>query len=181
MSKPAERRLVHRRSMSVHVFRVGDGRWEAIAEVVDIKSRDYPIGDRVVRAGQPLHHMRIRLIVNSDFDVLDADARTLAAPYPGDCDDDLGRYRELVGLNLARGFSRALSDRFHGEKGCTHISELARTLPTAVMIAVRGDMGDPEADTIEQPRHVGRCRGLRLDGPVVRSRYPRWAITPQID
>jgi hypothetical protein len=169
------RRLVQRRSISVQVYARDDGLWDVEAELIDTKTRDFELATGVRRAGQPIHHMRLTLTIDAAFQILDAGARTLAAPYPGYCQDYGDVYRSLIGLNLLRGFSYAVKQRLHGVLGCTHITELTRVLPTAAIQAFAGEVVRPETEVGRQPFQLDRCHALRLDGPAVLRYYPRWA------
>jgi hypothetical protein len=97
-------------------------------------------------------------------------------PYDGQCDTYGDAYQALVGLNLMRGFRRAVQERLGGVRGCTHITELTQVLPTAVVQAFAGEVlpVDDAAAGDEPPFQLDRCHALRRDGEVVRLHYPRW-------
>ncbi len=169
------RRLVQRRSINLQVYARADGLWDIEAELIDTKTRDFELATGLRRAGQPIHHMRLTLTIDIAFHIVDIEARTLAAPYPGYCEDYGDAYRSLIGLNLLHGFSQAVRQRLHGALGCTHITELTRVLPTAAIQAFAGEVVRPEASDGKQPFQLDRCHALRLDGPAVLRYYPRWA------
>ncbi len=169
------RRQVQRRSIDVQVYVRDDGLWDLEAELIDTKARDFELATGPRRAGQPIHHMRLMLTIDTAFQIVGASAQTLAAPYPGYCQDYGDAYRGLIGLNLLRGFSYAVKQRLHGVLGCTHITELTRVLPTAAIQAFAGEVVRPEAEVGHQPFQLDRCHALRLDGPAVLRYYPRWA------
>lgn len=170
------RRLVHRRAIDVQVFAHHDGRlWDLEATLEDTKTRAFELATGPRAAGQPIHSMLLRLTIDTGFNVVGAHAQTLAAPYPGFCEDFGDAYRSLVGLNLLRGFTHAVKQRLHGVLGCTHITELTRVLPTAAIQAFAGEVIRPEAGGEQQPFQLDRCHALRLDGPVVLRYYPRWS------
>lgn len=172
---PVDRRLVHRRAIDVRIYARADGLWDAEAELIDTKARDFTLATGVRAAGEPIHSMWIRLTVDRELHVVDAEARTLASPYPGFCDDFGNAYRALIGLNLLRGFSHDVRQRLHGVRGCTHLTELLRVLPTAVVQGFAGEVIAAEQGDDVQPFQLDRCHALRLDGPVVMRYYPRWA------
>ncbi len=173
------RRLVHRRAIDVQVFAHHDGLlWDLDATLADTKTREFELATGPRRAGQPIHSMLLRLTIDTEFNVVDASARTLAAPYPGYCEDYGEAYRSLIGLNLLRGFSHAVKQRLHGVLACTHITELTRVLPTAAIQAFAGEVIRPQASDEQQPFQLDRCHALRLDGPAVMRYYPRWAKPP---
>ena len=168
------RRLKHRRSIDLEVHARDDGLWEVDARLRDVKTRDAPLADGMRRAGEPIHEMLLRLVVDERFDIVAAGAETLWMPYPGVCDAHGDAYARLVGLNLLRGFRQAVKERLGGVLGCTHITELAQVVPTAVIQAFAGEVIDVRGASGEKPFQIDRCHALRSDGPAVRAHYPRW-------
>lgn len=170
------RQLKHRRCIDVQIYSRGDGLWEVEAELSDIKTRDAPLAGGVRPAGQPIHDMLLRLVVDERFNVLESGAQTRAMPYPGVCNDHGDAYGRLVGLNLLKGFRQEVRQRLGGVLGCTHITELSQVLPTAVVQAFAGEVIDTRGDNPqgERPFPIDRCHALRSDGPAVQTFYPRW-------
>lgn len=176
-----ERQLKHRRSIDVRLYARADGLWEVDAHLCDVKTRDTPLADGVRAAGDPIHDMLLRLVVDREFTIHAAGAETRWMPYAGVCDrhgdgPSGDAYQALVGLNLLKGFRHAVQQRLGGIQGCTHLTELTQVLPTAVIQAFAGEVIDTRgsAPDSEQPFQIDRCHALRSDGPAVRSYYPRW-------
>lgn len=180
------RRLQHRRQVDVQVFSRGSGLWEVDARVIDVRPEPVELASGLRAAGAPIHEMLLRLVVDQRFRIVEAGAETLAMPYEQACADHGDLYAGLVGMNLMKGFRRAVAERFGGVRGCTHINELAQVLPTAVVQAFAGEVFDTRGDGPQatQPFQIDRCRALRSDGPTVLAYYPRWyrqsALTPSI-
>ena len=176
-----ERQLKHRRSIDVQVFARGNGLWEADARITDVKTRDATLANQVRHAGDPIHDMLLRVVVDEACNILEAGSISHWMPYVGRCDDHDDAYRQLVGLNLLKNFRRELMARLGGVRGCTHLTELAQVLPTAVVQAFAGEVIDTlghEPDA-QQPFQIDRCHALRSDGPVVQEFYPRWYRRPE--
>jgi hypothetical protein len=99
-------------------------------------------------------------------------------PYPGHCNAYGDAYGRLVGLNLMHRFRQGVKERLGGIQGCTHLTEMAQVLPTAVVQAFAGEVLDTQeggqAQTDQQPFQIDRCHALRSDGEAVRQFYPRW-------
>jgi hypothetical protein len=173
---PAHRQLKHRRQIDVQVFVRDDGLWEADARLSDVKTHDSALATGVRAAGQPIHDLVLRLVIDRDLNVVAAGAESLAVPYPGHCDRHGDSYGRLAGLNLLRGFREGARQRVGGALGCTHLTELAQVLPTAVVQAMAGEVIDTrgEHDTADRPFQLDRCHALRSDGEAVRQHYPRW-------
>lgn len=176
----ATRQLKHRRQIDVEVFSRGNGLWEVDATLTDIKTRDARVAEGLRPAGTPIHDMLLRLVVNQDFDIVEAGSQTRWMPYTGSCDQHGDSYGRLVGLNLLQDFRKAMRQRVGGVLGCTHITELAQLLPTAVVQAFAGEVIDTRgsAQGAQRPFQIDRCHALRSDGDAVREHYPRWYRAP---
>ncbi|MDN3918938.1 DUF2889 domain-containing protein [Roseateles violae] len=183
-SSPSEqRRLLHRRILDVQVYARDDGLFDVEAELVDTKARDLMLAGELRKAGEPVHDMLLRLVVDAQLNIRQAGSQTRWMPYPGSCDEHGDAYARLVGLNLMKGFRLGVKERLGGVKGCTHLTELCQVLPTAVIQAFAGIVIDTrEGDGSGQPPfQLDRCHALRSDGPVVQTHYPRWYRKPEAD
>jgi hypothetical protein len=172
----AQRQLKHRRTLDVQVYARGNGQWEVDATLVDVKTRTANMVDAPRPAGTPIHDMLLRLVVDERFNILEAGSESRWMPYTGHCSEHGDAYTQLAGLNLLRDFRRESYARVGGVKGCTHITELAQVLPTAVVQAFAGDVLDTRGQDPAgaQPFQLDRCHALRTDGEVVRLHYPAW-------
>jgi hypothetical protein len=77
-----QRTLKHRRTLDVQVFGRDDGFWEVEATLEDVKTRDSRPGGELRRAGEPIHAMRLRLVVDSGFQILAAGSETPWSAWP---------------------------------------------------------------------------------------------------
>jgi hypothetical protein len=175
-SAAPDRQLKHRRQIDVQVFSRGNGLWEVDALLTDVKTRVALMTDGPRQPGTPIHEMLLRLVVNQQLDILQAGSETRFMPYNGICNEHGDTYAQLVGLNLLKNFRGAVRERLGGVLGCTHLTEMAQVLPTAVVQAFAGDVIDTRGDSdgATQPFQIGRCHALRSDGLAVRQFYPRW-------
>ncbi len=160
----------------MQVFSRDDGLWEVDATVVDTKTRDAEMAEGLRPAGTPIHDMLLRLVVNTQLDILAAGSGSQWVPYPGICDQHGDAYARLVGLNLLKNFRQNVRERLGGVLGCTHLTELAQVLPTAVVQGFAGDVIDTRGtgEDASQPFQIDRCHALRSSGEAVRVHYPRW-------
>lgn len=184
LSPPTSRRaLKHTRAIQIEAFARDDGLWDIDAHITDVKTRDIKLASGMRLAGEPLHNLWLRLTVDTQLNVRGAEAVSDAVPYPGFCNTIGSAYEKLIGLNLLKGFRDGVKERLSGVNGCTHLSELAMVLPTAVIQAFAGDVidtrdgasGDQQS---QKPFQLDRCHALRTDGPAVEQYYPRWAVKP---
>jgi hypothetical protein len=184
-----DRQPRHQRRMEVQVFARPDGLWEVDALLADTKSRDLQLPSGLRPAGTPVHEMWLRLVIDTHMDILEAGSESRWMPYAGICDvhgqaggaEPGDAYSRLVGLNLRQGFRQALRERLGGAQGCTHLTELAQVLPTAVIQAFAGEVIDVTEGTPatgpgpdQPPFQIDRCHALKRSGEVVRLHYPRW-------
>jgi hypothetical protein len=170
-----ERKLKHTRKIDVRIYARGNGLWEVDARVRDERTETAMLASGPRIAGEPIHDMLLRLVIDEGFQILEAGAESNAVPFPGACDAFGDVYGRLVGLNLMRGFRREVRERVGGAEGCTHITELAQILPTAVVQAFAGDVIDTQGEGgAEPPFQIDRCRALRAEGEAVRLYFPRW-------
>jgi hypothetical protein len=172
----SHRTLKHRRSIDVQVFSRGNGLWEVDAHICDVKTRDAKLAGGVRPAGQPIHDMLLRVVIDEQFNIVESGAQTNWMPYSGLCDQYGDAYSKLVGLNLLQGFYSNVKARLGGVRGCTHLTELTQVLPTAVVQAFAGDVVDIREDASQDtaPFQINRCHALKEDAPAVQRHYPRW-------
>lgn len=173
-----QRRLEHRRQFDIQVFSRDDGLWEVDAVICDVRPQPTPLATGIRPAGHPVHDMLLRLVVDETLQIQDAGSQTRAMPYQGICTEHGDAYRRLIGLRLGRGFRRAAIERLGGVQGCTHLTELAQVLPTAVMQAMAGKVFDTRGAGDDKPFQIDGCHALRSDGEAVRLHYPRWYRKP---
>ena len=51
------------------------GLWDLEAELIDVKAYDFPKRDgEVFKAGDPIHHMHLRITIDGDFTIVAAQA-----------------------------------------------------------------------------------------------------------
>jgi hypothetical protein len=125
--------LIHQRTYDIAVHRSGPEELLVRATVLDRK----PPGLYVVDDPDPLdiHHMAIELRVSlPDLTIHDASLRMLTHPHQS-CPGIELHYRNLIGMSIARGYSRAVKETFGGPRGCTHTTALLIALGPAVVQA----------------------------------------------
>lgn len=181
LSSPVPRALRHTRAIQVDAYKRDDGLWDLDARLTDVKRIDVTLASGDRPAGTPLHDLSLRITINADLVIVDAQAASDAVPYAGYCDTIGPAYKGLVGLALLKGFRAGLKERLSGVLGCTHLTELAQVLPTAALQAYANDVlktrdGDADDPSPHRPFQIDRCYGLRADGPGVARYYPRWFV-----
>src|SRR5471030_2456367 len=107
----------HTRSVRFEGYARTDGLWDIEGHLTDVKPEDYPLAPGVRPAGCPVHDMWIRLTIDRRMNVVSVEACADATPYPPYCAGIAPDYAVLAGLNLMRGFRKALYERFGAERG----------------------------------------------------------------
>ncbi len=167
----APRTSLHHRSIQIRGYKREDGLYDVEAHLVDIKDFDYKVMAGVRPAGEPLHDMWLRITVDRELNIVDAEAASDAMPYVGFCDEIVPHYRRLIGLSIRPGYQQRVKALFDGVRGCSHITDLANVLASAAFQTL-GGQGLQPAD--RKPFQLDRCHALDSTGRVVARYYPRW-------
>lgn len=167
------REALHTRSITIQAYRRVDGLMDIEARLTDVKAHDIPLASGMRPAGEPVHDMWVRITINRAYDILEAVSQTDGMPYAGQCDRINPAYGALAGLNLKRGFRKAVLERFGEVRGCTHLTELIGLLPTAAIQSYAGERRENTNQT-GKPFQLDRCHALDTRGPAVAQYYPKW-------
>lgn len=170
---PMKRRLLHTRQVTCNGYEREDGLWEVEGHLTDVRSVDCLSKRRVVLvpAGNALHGMRLRIVVDEAMCIVDASAQTEYSPH-GECRSIGAAYAALKGMTIGPGFLRAVKERFRGIKGCTHLTELIGPVATTAIqtrISAREQMAGlappaSEASAGHEERLVDSCHAWRRGG-----------------
>src|SRR5690554_2967815 len=179
-SPEIEREALHTRTVRVDASARADAQWDLDADLVAVKHSDFARRPAVHRAGQPVHHMRLRVTCNESFTITAVQVGYEAAPYDHYCMAIESAYQGLVGMNLLKGFRDTVKRHFGRTRGCTHMTELSYVLPTVAIQSMSNRRREQreKGDSTTRPFQLEGCHALRLDGPVVKEFYPRWYVTP---
>lgn len=121
---------LHRRSITYEAYENGDT-LSIVGRLVD--SRPWAEGTSGVAL---VHDMELQVDVAIDGLVItSADAVMHTFPHT-ECPGIVRAFAGLVGLSVARGYTRAVQSQFGGIRGCTHLEQLARSLGPVVIQAV---------------------------------------------
>ncbi len=173
------RRLVHTRHISCTAYERADGLLDIEGHLVDSKPFPLELSERGALApGAAIHEMLLCLTVDRGLTIRDVRARTMHAPY-GICGAIGDSYRQLIGLQIGRGFVRHVKSLFRGVAGCSHLTELLSPIATTAYQALWGDPLAKGRDgrfaaSLKTPSPVDGCHALRSDGEIVRSNPQRF-------
>jgi len=180
------RRLMHTRSVECNGFLRDDGLWEVEARLVDTKpfaqAADRYRGE--LKRGDPVHDIRLRLVVDDNMTIHEAAATMRATPYPTciEVEPVLGR---LVGENIGKGWREVFRRKIDRLDGCTHLSELFGPAVTTLFQTMSYGRDPGGRETLEnqqisgqRPFFIDGCHSWRTDGPVVADKFPQFAAKP---
>jgi hypothetical protein len=177
LSAPAARKLIHTRKIECKGYEREDGLWDIEAELMDTKtyvhSRRFGGSER--QPGEPVHHMWLRLTIDLDMVIHDAEAATDQGPYPY-CGNITPNFKRLVGIKVGPGWRREIRERLGGIQGCTHLVELLGPVGTICFQATGRARQAREADkpVTRKPYQLGSCHVYAEDSPAVLERWPQF-------
>jgi Protein of unknown function (DUF2889) len=157
--------LVHTRTYSVKSYITPDNKLVFRGAVADDKPGHlYVLEDP---EGMRLHHMVVDLYVDrASMEILDVKVNFRAYPGAG-CPAIAEKYRELIGSNLTRGFSKKVRDTFGGPNGCSHTTALLLAMaPVSVQTIFSGryyDMREAKPEDVKTVASVGRQNLAKLN------------------
>ena len=165
---------LHHRRIDMHGYRRDDGLYEIEGRVLDTKTSDVDITSvRAWRAGDTIHDMWVRLVVDEDLVVHDVLAVSDTTPYAV-CKEATSAMQAIVGERIAAGWTMMVKSRLGGARGCTHLMELLIPLATAAyqtLAEVRLSRPDT-LDSLGRPLKIDSCYAFAASREVVRRRWP---------
>lgn len=127
---------VHVRTISMDARRAGDDVLEVHGRLVDERPQGAGVGWFGAVNGSVIHDMRVALRVrHPDLVVVGVTAEMVSHPYSL-CPDAVEPLQQLVGLSVARGFMRAVNERFGRQLGCAHLTALVQAMAPVVRQAI---------------------------------------------
>lgn len=155
--------LIHTRNYETRVYQVADDELLVRGAVSDLK----PPGLYVKGDPQPMeiHQMQLELRARLPKLVITS-VRVVFETHPNSkCPLIANDYQKLVGLSIARGFTRQIRDLFGGPKGCTHTNALLQAMAPAVVqstwsVAIRkGRIGEGSRSAAIPEERMKRMAG----------------------
>lgn len=156
---------IHIRTLRCEASRVGQHELEVTGRLLD----ERPGGGRWfgIEGERVIHDMRITLRVRvDDLVITAAEAHMDARPYTV-CTDAVPALRQLVGLSVARGFTRAVNERLGRERGCAHLTALVQAMAPVIRQAAGACRDETEALHGDQ-WFVDSCQAWRAGGALHR-------------
>jgi DUF2889 family protein len=127
---------VHVRTLTMKAHRAGEALLEVSGHLVDQRPQGPGIGWFGAVNGSIIHDMRVTLAVRHPDLVIAAVTADMASHPYSLCPDAIEPLQQLVGLSIARGFTRAVNERFGRQLGCAHLTALIQAMAPVVRQAI---------------------------------------------
>lgn len=181
LTNPVKRQHIHTREIRCVGYQREDGLWDIEGRITDTKSYSFENHDRgVVGAGSPVHDMLVRLTVDDDLVVQEAEASTESSPFHV-CPDIAPAVANLKGLKISSGWTKEVHGKIGRTGGCTHITQLLigplattayQTIVPRRLHAKQDQTKDRKKDVASPPGLINTCHAFASDGPVVKRQWP---------
>ena len=184
LSKPNNRKLTHTRIVTCKGYEHEKNKlWDIEGHIVDTKPYSFPNRDRggEIKKGEALHEMWIRLTIDIDMNIVDAEGCIDASPF-NHCHTISSIIQSLAGLQITPGWTRKTRQIMGGKKGCTHLTELLGPMATVAyqtIFSAKGQYAKTTDSNIKEqgkPPFIDQCFSLSADSPVVLEYWPDFAI-----
>lgn len=177
LSPAAERELIHTRTMDLRAYRRADGLYDIEGHIIDVKPYTHHLLDTHRAAGEPVHDMWLRLVVDDQLVVRDAEAKLDVGAH-GICHLVAPNFKALTGLTIGPGWNKLVRERLGHGRGCTHLVEMLSQMATAALQAMWSER-EPEGEVERKPEDrelspsmLNSCYAYRSDSEFVRDYFP---------
>ena len=180
LSEPKNRKHLHDRTIQCRGYLREDGLWDIEATLRDTKSYAVPNHDRgEIAPGEAIHGMAVRLTMDDDLTIVAAEVAMDDTPFKI-CSNIAGDFAALAGIQIKKGWRKAVHQRFGGVKGCTHIVELLGVMATVAFQTIYSYRnGEWVEEPGAKPPHLNSCHALSSSSEVVARMYPDWHTTDE--
>jgi hypothetical protein len=175
----ASRKKMHHRYIDCEGYLRDDGLWDIEAHMRDMRTYDcgYDENHRggVIKAGEPVHDMWLRLTIDLDFIIRDAQASSDHTPF-GICTRAAVEMKALVGLQIGQGWMKRVRQKISTHKSCTHLMDLLGPIAATAYQTLHVALEEREANRTERQKPVilDTCIALASDGDVVKKHWPEF-------
>jgi len=170
--KPIERKLSHTRKVTFMGFERSDGLWDIEAHLNDSKPSTVTIHDKTWDPLEPIHDMLIRLTLNAKLKIMDIHAVMNNHPLL-ECPDSLPPMKNLIGIQIGRGWRAEVNAKIGKTAGCSHLKELLYSMATVAYQTIRASL-ELDAEFKTAPHFIDGCYAWRTSGDAVLKHYPQF-------
>lgn len=177
-----EREELHHRQIEMKAYQRKDGLLDIEGRVVDTKSAPFwgPLSTEGLPAGQPIHNLSIRLVVDDTLLIVDAIASSDATPFAV-CKEAEKTLSGLIGERIGAGWTKIVKERLRGSKSCTHLMELLGPMATTAIQAIwpLTKVRPVKTDSNGRPLKVDSCYAYSSERVIVRRLWPEHYTGPK--
>jgi len=174
-----KRKKLHQRNISCEGFVREDGLWDIEAHLLDSRTYDcsYDQGHRdgLIKAGEFVHDMWVRITIDIDFVIHDADAASDLTPF-GICSQAAAEMKALIGIKIGSGWMKQVRERISLRASCTHLIDLLAPISATAYQTLHAEL-EKRAEKLparQKPVILDTCLALASDGDVVKKRWPKF-------
>ena len=179
LTSPIKRDLTHTRVVTCTGYHRADGLFDIEGHLLDTKPFDFANKDRggTIKAGEALHGMHVRITIDMEMIIQDAEAIIDDAPY-NYCKSVAGVFKQLVGVKIGPGWRKQVRSIMGGTKGCTHLTELLNPMATTAyqsMVSERIKQREQQPASEQRkisPALINSCHSHAVDSPVMQEHWP---------
>lgn len=183
LPEAAPRAKQHHRKIDIEGFQRDDGMWDIEAHMVDARTYDCSYDefhrDGLIRAGEPVHDMWLRITIDLDFLIHDVHAASEQTPF-AICPRAAASMQNLVGLRIGAGWLKLARERVGPQIGCTHLMDLLGQIAATAYQTLHAEI-EARARALparERPPIIDTCLGLSSSGEVVKNLWPQFYRHP---
>jgi hypothetical protein len=177
LTQPAPRTLKHKRAIECLGYEREDGLWDIEGHLTDTKTYATTARDtgQAREPGEPIHHMWLRLTIDLDMLIHDAEAATDSGPYIN-CGAITPNFKLLKGITIGAGWRKKTLQVLGGTKGCTHLVELLGPVGTTAFQATGQAREKHNAGkrTTKKPYQLNACHIYDDRNAEVKERWPQF-------
>ena len=173
----------HHRKIDCIGYLREDELWDIEAHLIDTRTYDCSYDkshrDGLIKAGEPVHDMWIRLTIDLDFVIHDASASSDLTPF-AICPQAAQEMRSLVGIQIGPGWMKKVRERIGSRHSCTHLMDLLGPLSATAYQTLHAALEERESHekSRDKPMILDTCVALSTDGEIVRKRWPEFYTGP---
>ena len=177
LSPSVNRKQIHTREIKCIGFEREDGLWDIEGRISDTKTYSFNNEEKgIVSSGSPVHDMIVRITIDEDLLVHEAEARTVSSPF-SICPNIAKNVANLKGLKITSGWRKSVRNKIGGIQGCTHITELLiGPLATTAYQTIVPLKRHPRKNNnpSQRPAIIDTCHGWSAKGPIVKRFWPQF-------
>lgn len=186
LPESVDREKKHHRKIECEGFLRDDGLWDIDAHMVDARTYDCAYDEHhrggMIKAGEPVHDMWLRLTIDLDFVIHEVKASSDQTPF-AICTRATDAMQALKGLQIGVGWMKLVRTRIANTTSCTHLMDLLGPISATAYQTLHAELEAREAikPSGEKPPILDTCIALASSGEVVKKHWPEFYHAKQAE